>query len=129
VESQQSVTPQILVVDDDPINNHILNQMLLKLGYRSDVAASGEQALQLLRENHYDLVFMDFQMPGMSGCTTTTLLRNPASQVINSAVPVIALTAECTDVAKTVCIAAGMNDFLSKPIKYDQLSATLSCWL
>jgi CheY-like chemotaxis protein len=129
MESQQSVTPQILVVDDDPINNRILNQMLLKLGYRPDVAASGEQALQLLREKHYDLVFMDFQMPGMSGCMATTLLRSPASQAINSTVPVIALTADCTDDAKTACIAAGMNDFLTKPIKYDQLSATLSCWL
>ena len=129
VESQQSVTPQILVVDDDPINNRILNRMLLILGYRSDVAASGEQALQLLRANHYDLVFMDCRMPGICGCTATTLLRDPASQVINRTVPVIALTADCTDDAKTACIAAGMNDFLIKPIKSEQLSAALSCWL
>ena len=129
MELQQTINPAILIVDDDPISCQILSKMLAKLGYQSDIATSGEDALELLRQCHYNLVIMDYQMPKMDGCITTSLLRDPATKTLNPAVPVIVLTANCMDSMKKSCIGSGMNDLISKPIKYDMLADVTSRWL
>jgi len=121
---------RILVVDDDTMNCLIVRTLLGKMGMNQiDVAANGNQALQLLQENHYRLVFMDLQMPGMGGCTTTSLLRNPASKALNPSVPVIALTASCIDTERDSCLASGMNDFICKPVTSATLLTILNNWL
>ncbi len=128
-DSNLATSPRILVVDDDPINRHILFVLLGNLGFPSDPAENGEEALELLRQNHYSLVFMDCQMPDMDGCTVTRLLRDPASAIKNPALPVIALTALSLDDAMRDCLQAGMNDVLIKPITSQKLSDTMSPWL
>ncbi len=121
--------PHILVVDDDPLNRRVLSVMLGKLGFATDLAENAEQALHLLRQHHYSLVFMDIQMPDMDGCTATRLLRDPASGVKNHDLPVIALTALSVQGSKNDCLDARMNDFLLKPITSRQLADTLKTWL
>lgn len=127
--SNLTASLRILVVDDDPINRHILFLMLGNLGFSADLAGNGEDALHLLKQHHYSLVFMDHQMPGMDGCTTTRLLRDPATAIKNPALPVIALTALSLNESKQECLHAGMNDFMLKPITSQKLSDTLNIWL
>ena len=128
-DSDLTTSPRILVVDDDPINRRILFVMLGNLGFLADLAENGEVALQLLRQHHYKLVFMDHQMPGMDGCTVTRMLRDPASAIKNPALPVIALTVLSLNESRQECLHAGMNDFLLKPITSQKLSDTLNNWL
>lgn len=129
-KNQTMATPhRILVVDDDPLNRRILSTMLGRLGFSTDLAENAEQALHLLRQHHYSLVFMDIQMPDMDGCTATRLLRDPASGFKNPDLPVIALTALSVHDSKKDCLDARMNDFLLKPITSRQLADTLKTWL
>ncbi len=120
---------KILVVDDDFINCRVVSVMLDKLGHFVDTALSGKDALSLLCQEHYSLVFMDYQMPDMDGATVTRLLRTPDTNTINPTVPVIALTADCVENVRERCHASGMNDILSKPLKYGELEQVLKSWL
>jgi CheY-like chemotaxis protein len=103
--------------------------MLKKLGYRADVVANGQEAVEALSRISYDLVLMDCQMPELDGFEATALIRRPASAVLNHNVPVIAMTANAMSGDRERCIRAGMDDYLSKPVKPKQLEQTLDKWL
>jgi CheY-like chemotaxis protein/HPt (histidine-containing phosphotransfer) domain-containing protein len=102
---------------------------LVHLGYRADVVSDGHSALRALRETAYTLVLTDCEMPEMDGYQLTRLIRDPTSQVLNPAIPIIAVTAHSLFGAREKCLAAGMNDYLAKPMRLELLAEVLARWM
>ncbi len=121
--------PRILLAEDDPINQQMTKVFLTKSGYHVDVANNGREVLKLLEEKDYSLVLMDCMMPALSGYETTAIIRNPASAVRNHAIPVIALTANAMQESRNDCLAAGMDDYLAKPIEVAKVLAVMEKWV
>ena len=103
---------RVLVAEDVALNQLLIKIILMDFGFELDIAENGKIALQKLQENHYDLILMDLQMPEMNGFEATAYIR----QEMKSQIPIIALTADVTTVDVEKCLAAGMNDYISKPI-------------
>jgi len=120
---------RILVVEDNQVNRQVARGMLKKLGYDPRVVADGSEALAALAAEPFDLVLMDVQMPGLDGLQATEKIRDPASPVLDHRVPVIALTAHALKGDRERCLAAGMNDYLPKPITLPALRTVLERWL
>jgi PAS domain S-box-containing protein len=120
---------RILVVEDNITNQKVAMGMLRKLGCRADAAANGREALKALETLPYDLVLMDCQMPEMDGFEAAAAIRDPASTVRDPDLPVIALTAYAMKGDRERCLAAGMNDYLAKPITLPALAEMLDRWL
>ncbi len=119
---------RVLLVEDIPTNQLVAQELLESLGLTVTVANNGREALDEMRRNRqgYDLVLMDIQMPEMDGLEATRRLR--ADPSISSQLPIIAMTAHALDEERARCAAAGMNDFITKPIDPKLLQATLSRW-
>ena len=113
-----AVPLRILLVDDHPTNRRLGFKVLERLGYAADVADSGREALTCLEERDYDVVFMDVQMPEMDGLETTRELRR---RWPDRPLRVIAMTANAMSGDRQACLAAGMDDYLSKPVQLDAL--------
>ena len=116
---------RILVVEDNITNQKVARIILEKLGHRVDTVADGNEAVQALSMAPYDLVFMDVQMPVMDGLTATKLIRQGAHGVLSATVPIVAMTAHALAGDKERCLAAGMNDYISKPISPEKIKAVL----
>ncbi len=114
----------ILIAEDNLVNQQVILHILKKLGYDADVAENGSEVLRMFKEKEYDLVLMDMQMPEMDGLEATQLIR---STIKNQPV-IIALTANTMQGDDDKCIEAGMNDYLSKPIKLEDLILKLKKW-
>jgi PAS domain S-box-containing protein len=115
---------RILLVEDNPINQKVALLMLDQHGYGADVAGNGVEALVALRKARYDLVLMDVQMPEMDGLEATRLVR---SELAEDCQPIIvAMTASATTEDRAQCLLAGMDDYLSKPIRMELLGALLA---
>jgi signal transduction histidine kinase/ActR/RegA family two-component response regulator len=114
---------RLLLVEDNPINQKVACLMLHKLGYQVDVARNGLEALDAVASAHYDLILMDCVMPEMDGFEATRRLRASAGHAAE--VPIIAMTANAFADDRKACLAAGMNDFLSKPVRQSELAAKL----
>lgn len=112
------VVMDVLLVEDNPINQTVAVRFLKKLGQHADVASSGREALEMLWRKNYDLVFMDMQMPEMDGLEATRRLR---AMKLARQPRVVALTANASAADQERCLAAGMDDFLPKPLKLDDL--------
>ena len=119
---------RILLAEDNPINQRVALKTLEKLGYRAEAVGNGAEALEALESRRYDLVLMDVQMPEMDGIEATRRIRDPRSAVRDHGVPIVALTAHAMKEDRDACLAAGMNDYLSKPVKPDELTAALARW-
>ncbi len=119
---------RILVAEDNPVNQKLAAGMLRKLGYASDTVPNGKEAIRKLMENDYSLVLMDIQMPIMDGFEATSIIKDKNSDVLNHAVPVVAMTAHAMSGDKEKCIDGGMDDYISKPIDMKQLDALLKKW-
>ncbi len=128
-EQQPQFQAKILVVDDNSTNQAVAKGMLAKYGTTVELANNGREALDLLQQGAYDLVFMDCQMPVMDGYTATGHIRDPQSSVPNHAIPVIAMTANAMQGDKEKCLAAGMDDFIAKPVDPIKLRKVLEKWL
>jgi PAS domain S-box-containing protein len=120
----ERVPLRILVAEDNVVNQQVALLLLKKLGYRADVAADGLEALQALERESYDVVLMDVQMPKLDGLEATRRIhqRWPEGQRPH----VIAATANAMQEEREACVAAGMDDYLSKPIRMEELAAALS---
>ena len=120
---------KVLVVEDNVTNQEVAQGMLKKFGLQSDIAINGKEALQALESEPYDLVFMDCQMPVMDGYEASRHIRDPQSKVLNTAIPIIAMTANTMRGDREKCLAVGMNDFISKPVDPDKVQRVLQRWL
>jgi len=117
-------TPRVLVVEDNPINQKVAMHQLEALHLQADVVGSGKEALEMLQLADYDLVLMDCAMPEMNGYDATRAIRQMPGAV--AAVPIIAMTADAITGARERCLDAGMNDYVSKPVKLEHLERVLA---
>lgn len=120
---------RILIAEDDVINQRVVQAIFGKLGYQPDIVENGIEAVQALQQTAYDIVFMDWHMPKMSGFEATAAIRSQDSNVICRNVPIVAMTANATQQDCDKCLEAGMNDYLAKPIKKDLLQGILKKYL
>lgn len=119
-------SPKILLVEDTAINRKVVLNQLKMLGYRADVAGNGQEALDILATKHYDIVFMDCQMPVLDGYSATQQLRQREGSDRHTIA--IAMTANAMSGDREKCLAAGMDDYLSKPVDMTTLAAMLEKW-
>jgi CheY-like chemotaxis protein len=123
------VQGRILLAEDNVTNQKVAGGILRKLGLSVDVACNGAEALKALEGKSYDLILMDVQMPVMDGIEATKTIRASKSAAFNSGIPIIALTANARQSDQLDCIAAGMSDYLSKPVTAAALKETILRWL
>ena len=123
------LTARILLAEDNVINQKVAIHMLKAIGYTVDVVADGQQAVEALERFNYDLVLMDCMMPEMDGFEATAAIRGLNSKVHNHNVPIIAMTANAMKEDRDKCLAAGMDDYVSKPVKKWVLADILEQWL
>lgn len=116
---------RVLLAEDNPVNQDVVRTMLESLDCAVHVVENGSMALAALESFPFDVVLMDCQMPVMDGYEATRIIRAPDSGVLNHDVPIVAMTANAMQGDKERCIACGMNDYLSKPVKLDALAAAL----
>ena len=121
-----SVVPHILLVEDHKINQVLALEILKRLGYTTDLAENGVQAVEACHQKTYDLILMDMQMPEMDGLEATRLIRGGPG--LNQTTPIIALTANAMQSDQVACNEAGMNDFLGKPFSRKALVECISRW-
>ena len=118
---------RILVAEDNPVNQQVVTKMLASLGYESDIAADGQAAVEHVASQPYAAVLMDCQMPVLDGFEATRTIR--ASAGPRARLPIIALTASALASDQEECRSAGMDDFLSKPLRREVLAETLARWV
>lgn len=126
LDTDMADKPLILIVDDEPTQQLIMQAILKKVGYRVLAAPNGKVALDLFVQEQPDVVLMDCRMPVLDGYQATQAIRQLESKSNAQPVPIIAVTGNNAVSDREKCIAAGMNDFLSKPFTAKQLQAVLS---
>lgn len=117
---------KILVAEDNKINSQLIQLQLQSFGLDSDMVNDGLEVLSAVEKKHYDLVLMDWQMPRMSGLEATRKIREQGG---HQDIVIIAVTANAMSGDVDACLEAGMNDYISKPVKRDELSIKLAKWL
>jgi PAS domain S-box-containing protein len=126
-EKLAGLPPRVLVVEDNAVNQKVVVRLLARLGVRPDVAGNGLEAVQMFGALRPDVIFMDFQMPELDGYEATRQIRlaqSPGQRTV-----IIAMTAEALAGAREACLAAGMDDYISKPIKLSDVRDALDSWV
>jgi two-component system sensor histidine kinase/response regulator len=126
-EARAPQSATLLVAEDNEVNQKVAVRILERLGYRVEVADNGEEALRACERQHYDAVLMDGQMPGMDGYEATRRIRQLEADARHT--PIIAMTASAMKGDRERCLAAGMDDYVSKPVTPETLEAVLQVWL
>ncbi|MDX1971992.1 MAG: ATP-binding protein [Candidatus Sumerlaeia bacterium] len=130
VEEVEDSVVRILLVEDNATNRLVALKLLEKLGFSSvENAENGNQALGILKEKTFDLILMDCQMPGLDGFETTERIRSGEAGETNKFKPIIAMTAHAMMGDRERCLNAGMNDYISKPIRRQELATLLEHWV
>jgi PAS domain S-box-containing protein len=122
-------TRPLLLVEDNPVNQAVAKGLLKRLGYVMEVASSGREALELLGRNTYALILMDCQMPEMDGFEVTRRIRSGTAGALDPAVPIIALTANAMHGDREICLQAGMDDHVPKPVDARILGEAIGRWM
>ena len=119
----EEVPLRVLLAEDNPVNQKVALGLLERLGYRADLAANGKQAVARAEQQPYDLILMDLQMPEMDGLEASRLIRSrlPAARQPK----IIALTANAMQGDRELCLAAGMDDYVAKPVKLTEIAAAI----
>ena len=121
---------RILVAEDNEVNQTVATMMLSDVGCDADVAANGQEAVEMSSANHYDLILMDCQMPELDGYEATRAIRQHERSGSGAArIPIVALTAHAMTGDREKCLAAGMDGHLGKPFTKHQLEEILKRWL
>jgi CheY-like chemotaxis protein len=121
-----SGAPRILIAEDNPVNQKVAIGFLDRLGIRADVAGNGREAIEMYEMLRHDLIFMDCQMPEVDGYAATREIRR--RQGTARRVGIVAMTAEAMEGCREVCLAAGMDDYVAKPIRVEDLAEALWRW-
>lgn len=121
--------PSILLAEDNRVNQGLATEILEQAGCRVEIVTNGRQAIDAVRENKFDLVLMDCEMPEMDGFEASKILAEWKRQRSIDDVPIIALTGNALDGDKERCLAAGMQDYLSKPIRKDLMLESIAKWI
>jgi CheY-like chemotaxis protein len=119
----------ILLVEDNRVNQKVATGLLRRLGLEIELAENGVEALEKLKNDSWDLVLMDCQMPEMDGYECTRLWREHEGDHPARRLPIVAMTAAALSGDRQRCLSAGMDDYLTKPIRRDELSSILRRWL
>lgn len=128
-EDRHQLNLSVLVAEDNETNLEVVMFMLQTFGCAVDIATNGQDAVEAVTEKSYDLIFMDCQMPQMDGYLATSLIRDiEEKEGRGRRMPVIALTANALEGDREKCLAAGMDDYLSKPFKLDEIRTMLEKW-
>ncbi|SMC25791.1 PAS domain S-box-containing protein [Desulfacinum hydrothermale DSM 13146] len=117
---------RILLAEDNPINQKVAVGSLRKLGYEAEVVNNGREAIDRLEREEFDLLLVDVQMPEMDGFETTRIIRDESSKVLNHRIPIIAMTAHAEAGDRERCLEAGMDDYVAKPIRLEELQAAIA---
>ena len=125
-ERRASSRSRILLVEDNPVNQRVGARLLESLGHRVDVAANGREAVEAVTRAPYAAVLMDCQMPEMDGFEAARVIRSLEG---DSRTPIIAMTAGAMETDREKCLAAGMDDYVSKPVSKERLAAILDAWI
>jgi CheY-like chemotaxis protein len=115
---------RILVAEDNDVNQILINAVLARMGHRVHLVANGQLAVEAVRRGDYDLVLMDLQMPGMDGMEATQAIR--ALGGVFASLPIIAMTANAFEEDRQACLAAGMDDYVAKPIDVERLAQAIA---
>ncbi|MCG8435741.1 MAG: response regulator [Gammaproteobacteria bacterium] len=118
---------RILIVEDNAVNRLVATSLLKDLGFQPYEVENGMDAIELLKQEQFDLILMDCQMPGIDGYETTRRIRREIDK--GGDLPIIAVTAHAMEGERAKCLAAGMNDYLAKPLRIQKLTETLQHWL
>ncbi|MBU2510922.1 response regulator [bacterium] len=120
----------LLIVEDDLVNQQVIVGMLEKIGFSVDIASDGKEALECCMEKSYDMIFMDCLMPEMDGFEATSEIRNmEKSGIMTGHVPIVAFTAKAMKGDRELCLVAGMDDYLTKPVRLEDLQKVTSKYL
>ena len=114
------------MIEDNEDNQKLTRSFLQKLGHHVSIVESGHHALEILNDEHFDILLMDVQMSGIDGLETTRRIRSGSVGAHKKDVPIIALTASAMRGDKERCLAAGMNDYLSKPVQLSELQEVIA---
>jgi CheY-like chemotaxis protein len=113
----------LLLAEDNAINQRVARFVIEKLGHKLDIAENGEVAIEKFQQNDYDIIFMDIQMPVMDGLTATEAIRKIEQETgTTTRIPIVAMTANTMKGDKEKFLKAGMNDYVGKPFKSEELS-------
>jgi CheY-like chemotaxis protein len=114
----------ILIAEDNQMNQHVILNILRKMGYVPDLVKNGQEALEAVKQKEYEIILMDIQMPVMDGLEATQIIR----KTLKKQPIIIALTANVMTDDEETCINAGMNDYIRKPFKLEELMNRLEKW-
>ena len=120
---------RLLVVEDNLVNQQVARGRLERMGFDVHVAENGAAALEMLNREHYDLIFMDCQMPVLDGYQATRRIRETEQRTTGRRIPIVAMTAHAMSGDREQCIRAGMDDYVSKPFRTEELKSILERWL
>jgi CheY-like chemotaxis protein len=118
---------RVLLAEDNLFNQKVAVAMLKKLGFTADIANNGQEVLDKISQDQYALILMDCEMPRMDGYEATAKIRTQ-EQSLGQRIPIIAMTAHSSPEDRDNCLTAGMDDYMTKPFKIDDLKTMLSKW-
>lgn len=126
-KSSNNKTFRILVVEDNELNQELLEALLEEYGYQYDIAGNGEKAIELFKQQDYDLILMDVHMPVLNGFQTTEIIRQ--NEQDKQRIPIIAVTANAMKGDRDKCLSAGMDDYIEKPFDFVKFDQKIQKWL